>query len=222
MMDTEVIKLIITGIISPTIALYAKYIYDKKIKEFGVKSVPISELQISLTSHPFFERMKILKTHIQYSFELTNPGKQEVFKDILINKFAIVIEEYWQMIKEIESKKDTLSELELYNLLIDHIRNGLKLHEVYFRTSSYTIEEQKCLEIVMRKFNKWHSPRIESIFNSIQSVCTSKFYSGVVTKSSVALDVLQGAFVDIINDAELTLNEINGDLKGLTFKGIKL
>jgi hypothetical protein len=221
-LDAEVLKLIITGIISPTVALLVKYIYDKKTKELDKSTQKSEDVHISLADHPFFERMKILRTHIQYSFELQNKGKQEVFKDILIAKFNIVIEEYWKMVEEIEARKETLTELELYNLLIDHIREGLKAHEVYYRTSDYTIQEQKCLELVMKKFNKWHAPRIESVFQSIQNVCNSKFYSGSITKASVALDVLLGAFVDIINDAELTLNELNGDLKGLKFKGIQM
>lgn len=218
-MDIEVTKLIITSIVSPTIALYVKYLYDKKVKEDDKKS---TNENLSLTTHPFFERIKLLRTHIQYSFEIPNKGKQEVFKDILVNKFTIVTEEYWNMVKEVESKKKTLSDIELYNLVSDHIREGLKKHEVYYRSSKYTADEQRCLDIVMQKFNKWHSPRIENTFDTIQNVCNSKFYSGTTAKASVCLDVLLATFVDIINDAELTLNELNGDLKGLTFKGITL
>jgi hypothetical protein len=217
-MDAEVLKLVITGVVSPTVALIAKYIIDKKSKEPGLTG----NVEVDLKNHPFFERMKCLRTHIQYTFELPNKGKQEVFKDILINKFNIAIDEYWSMIKDIDTQKKTLSDTELYNIVVDHIREGLKKHEAYYLGSSFTADEKRCLEIVLQKFNKWHAPRIDNVLQTIQSVCSSRFYSGVVTKGSVVLDVLQGSYVDIINDAELTLNEINGDMRGLMFKGIKL
>lgn len=215
-MDVEIIKLIITGIISPSVALGVKFYYDKKQKDLDGFS------DLSLLEHPFFERMKCLRTQIQYSFELQNRGKQEIFKDILLHKLTIVIEEYWKMVNEVHSRRKDMEENELFNVIIEHIREGLKIHESYYRSSEYTFDEQKALELVMDKFHKWDAPRLDNLTKSVEIICTSRFYKGVEVRTSIALDLLLSSFIDTVNDAELTLNELNGDLRGLIFKGITI
>ena len=98
----------------------------------------------------------------------------------------------------------------------------MKKSQTYYLLRQYTAEEQKCLAITLRKFNKWHSLRIDGLFQSIEMVCNSKFYSGIIVKSSIVLDILIGAFVDILNDSESAFDSMNGDLHGLTFHGIPL
>lgn len=220
-MDIEIAKLILTGIISPTIALFCKYWYDKKTKENELKLEQEKIPEVSLKNHPFFERMKVLRAQIS-TLSIQNKGKQAVIRDILANKFTIVIEEYWNMIVEIDEKHEDLTDEELFNIINNSVREGLKKHLVYYVDGDYTIQEKQCLEIVMQKFNVWHSHRVNNLFQSIQNVCFSKFYPDIVSKTSVCLDVLLAAFIDVISDAELTLNQLNGDLKGLTFKNITI
>jgi len=220
-MDADLIKIIVTGIICPVVALVAKHLLDKRSDARGLLE-NVSCYKMRLTEHPFFERMKCIRTHIENSFELANKGKEAVFKDILINKFNIVIEEYWKMAEELDRKQNDISETELYNILIFHICEEIRRHSHYYVSSAYTQDEQQCIEKVMQKFNKWHSTRMEMVFHTIQNVCASRFYSGILIKSSVALDVLLGQFVEVVNDSEMAFNELNGDLKGLTFKNIKL
>lgn len=216
-MDNDLIKIIITGVVSPAIALLSKYYLEKH----SAKN-KINDECISILDHPFFERMKCLRSHIQYTFELTNKGKQEVFKDILLHKISYSLEQYNIFVQEVDRRKNELSNEELYNIILDALRRETELHSKYYLSENYSDSEKQCLSIVMTKFNKWHSPKLENIFQSVQIICFSKFYKDIITKTSVVLDVLLNNFIDTLNDAELTLNELNGDLKGLTFKNIKL
>lgn len=218
-MDNETIKIIITAIIAPIVTYGGKKVIDigtKNHDEECCKTPP-------LTEHPFFERMKCLRNNIQFSFKLKNKGKEEVFRDILTNKFNIFIERMWRTCEKLEKCGESIDDTAFYNLVMDSLREGVKEYTTYFKHSRvYTQDEIKCIELVMTKFNKWHFSRIDNCIKSIEMIASSKFYTDNHIRMASILDMLLGQFVDTLNDAELTLNELNGDLKGLIFKGIKL
>jgi hypothetical protein len=171
-----------------------------------------------LTDHPLFSRIQALKQHLNYSFTLANKGKEEVFRDILNAKMDI----WYDLLKEICENIDDgkiSDSTDLYNEHMKLFHNAIELHSVYYVNHRYTPDEQKALGIVMEKFNKWHYKRIENTPDMLANICNSVFYTDVRTKAAVILDTYLSEFISTIQDAQMTLNELNGDLKGLVFKG---
>lgn len=184
--------------------------------EDSEKKQPSSE--VYLTDHPFFTRIQALKQHLNYSFTLPNKGKEEVFRDILIAKMDIWSNLLMELCDNVDEGKIEDS-TELYNEHMKLFQAAIEQYASYYVTQRYTAEEQRVLSIVMEKFNKWHYKRIENTPQMLVSICNSVFYTDVKTKAAVILDTYLSEFINTIQDAQMTLNELNGDLKGLVFKG---
>lgn len=174
--------------------------------------------QPSLSDHHIFSRIDSLRNHVLYSFTLLNKGKEEVFKDILINNLEIWSTALAEVCEQVDNNLIDDSN-ELYNIHTDLLNSCVNKLSSYYMTNKYNHEEQRVLSIVMTKFSKWHYKRIERMTGSMDTICNSIFYSDVRTKAAVILDTYTAEFNNIIQDAQMTLNEINGDLSGLTFKG---
>jgi hypothetical protein len=134
-----------------------------------------------------------------------------------INNFYYIL----KLPKDYETIKIDDSE-EFKSMQIEYLEKGISTCSNYYKCPTYSKDEQAALDIVMDKFNKWHFPRIEYCAKTLEIICFSKFYVDYNTKAAAVLDMYIGTFVDSINDAEQTLNELNGNLKGLKFRGIEM
>lgn len=217
-MDTQTVQIVITAIVAPIVTYGATKLIDK---HYGTKDGEDGKVP-KLVEHPFFERMKVLRNSVLYSFEIRNKGKEAIFRDILVHKLDTFIEKMWQVCTQLDNTEEEMDDTSLYNLVIDNFREAIKEYSIYYKHGDYTADEVKCIDIVMQKFNKWNCSRMENCMNSIDLIASSEFFVTNTTKMASILDMLLGQFIDTINDAQLTLNELNGDLKGLTFKGITL
>lgn len=221
----ETIQLVITSVIAPTVLYLAKVVSDSFLKKGGTEGVeteeiPNKELNTpNLGDHIFFEKMSYLDRHIQFFFTIPNKGKEKVFKDII----SVLIRTYInQMEILVREDLNDMSDIQLYHLVLKYLDTSITESSSFYHNTEYTIDEQQVLEIVMSKFNRWHRSRIDQVYRSAEMVCNSKFYGSPTVKVSVFLDLLLGSFIDTVNDAESTLNELNGDLKGLVYKNIQL
>lgn len=217
-MDTQTVQIVITAIVAPIVTYGATKLIDK---HYGTKDGEDEKVP-KLIEHPFFERMKVLRNSVLYSFEIRNKGKEAIFRDILVHKLDTFIEKMWQVCTQLDNTEEEMDDTSLYNLVIDNFREAIKEYSIYYKHGDYTNDEVRCIEIVMQKFNKWNYNRMENCMNSIDLISSSEFFVTNTAKMASILDMLLGQFIDTLNDAQLTLNELNGDLKGLTFKGITL
>lgn len=216
-MNAEIIVTLITG--SFTIGgMVVKFYLDRKMKQIEKNKVLVP----MLVNHPIFSRLEMLKTHIAMSFQMPNKGKELVFKDLLINNIDIWRDVLRELAEKLDGLDDSTENTILHKIISEYFEYGIKNFSNYYRTNLYTIDEQRSLDIVMAKFNKWNYPRIQQFHDTITGVCNSQFYSGVKVKSAVIMDMYVSMFVDVINDAEATIGEINGDLKGLIFRNVTI
>lgn len=74
--------------------------------------------------------------------------------------------------------------------------------------------------IFIEKYRKWNSENIKIMIDSVNQICSSKFYLTNYDKMLAILDVLKYSFRVMIIDAEQTINELNGDLER-ALKGTK-
>ena len=175
-----------------------------------------------LVEHHIFARIEMLKNHIEVSFTLPNKGKEALFKDLLINNLEVWKHNLKELAEELDGNCEELDITSFQNTILGKFEEGLYSFSSYYKTKDYTYDEQVALDIVMAKFNKWNYPRVKAFRDTLMIVCTSQFYLDHCVKSAVIMDMYISFLVDIIGDAESTIGEINGDLRGLVFRGITI
>lgn len=214
-MDANVQVAIITGAFGIITTILAWFL-GKRNNQHEKTDAP------KLANHHIFTRLEMLKNHIDVNFTLPNKGKEVLFKDMLLNNLSI-----WKLnLTELALKLDDMSEnvdlVTFQNTILNHFEKGLNDFSNYYKTQGYTYDEQVSLDLVMAKFNRWNYPRINCFRDTLMIVCNSQFYLDYRIKSAVIMDMYISLFVDTMSDAESTIGEINGDLRGMVFKGITI
>lgn len=176
--------------------------------------------KIKITSHPVFARTELNKNVILTYFTLENKGKEAVFKEILINHMDIYKKHMTILCNNISANK-SIDPNTLRCESVDTVNNIIyDLRTFYKNNPLYNSDENKILDIVMGKYNRWDCDREFEIITRIQEICGSPFYPDIYTKTVTILDSFLFAMNNTISDANKTLNDINGDLRGLVFRGV--
>lgn len=178
--------------------------------------------KMNLHSHPLFVRTNLNKTNIRMFFVLPNKGKEVVFKDILCKHMDIFNKYAKQLCDKYTSNEIDDSET-LYAesvKVLDGILTDLRTF--YINDEMYQPQEKMVLDIVMSKYNHWNQERQSDMASRMFEICNSAFYTSLSNKMVAILDSLMFAMNDTVSDANKTLNSINGDLKGLIFKGVEI
>lgn len=211
-MSDAVIIAMLTGVFSTLAIILNNWSNNKKNNA--------SSNYVELKYHPFFARSESLKRHIERTFIMENKGKEAIFKDIIKNHLCAFQKILLQLASEIDDKKINDS-THLYNKHLEVLEAIIELHHSYYKCNPcYSIEEQQALDIVIKKYDMWHKSKRTFLEDTIMNICNSPFYGTEAIKGAVILDLYLSIAIDTINDASKTLSRINGDLKGLTFKGI--
>lgn len=177
-----------------------------------------------LTTHVVFSRITMYINHIQNTFSIVNKGKEEVFKCLLTMKLNIGYKYLLELANTLDEKleeESTLNDYYIYNLFKENLNKNLEdMSTFYVNNDNFTKQEQECLRIVSKKFEKWHLSRIQYVMENMYMVCCSSlFYKDAYTKAVTLFDIYAATYAALLNDAQLTLESLNGDLHGLKFKG---
>lgn len=178
--------------------------------------------KLKLIYHPVFTRIEYNKNAIRNCFEIKNKGKETLFKEIITKHLDICrffLKEFATHIdnnicidyNELENRS-----MEVLNKIIN------ELNCFYLNDRSYSNEEKKVLEIVLEKYQLWNNHRQNIAVEMIKNVCGSVFYTDAYAKSVTILDVFLFLVTDVVDEADKTLNSLNGDLKGLVFRGVMI
>ena len=217
--DGKVIEAFVTGLFGLITGVVTTCIKQKFSKKKTTKKTNPKNL---LINHHIFNRLDIVSTQVQQAFTLRNKGKEAVFKDIIVNQINIYINNLKNLAKDVDSGHIQTND-HLYNATLKYMdRINKSLHSYYVNNINYTIEDQHVLDIVMSKYEKWNVSHNQYILENISICCNSPFYNTIQIKASVILDIYLTCAVEIINSAQKTLDSLNGDLKGLVFKGVKM
>ena len=176
---------------------------------------------IKLVEHPFFCRIELLHSSVDYSLEFKDKGRQEVIKDILEEKFQSAKTHLYNFAKECD---DLLENDEEFNIRIVHHKHLEKLVAQYTDISRYNLssDDEKTLEIVIRKFLKWHEPNVDWLREKLEDIETSKYYINKRVKIASVLDHHCSLWASTLHDAKLTLGNLNGEISGREYKGHKI
>ena len=214
-MSDEIIVEIIKGIVAIIVSILTTY-----SAILGTKLFKNKKIRINLKSHPIFSRADLNKNIVLTYFSLENKGKETVFKDILVNHMDIYKKHTLKLCSEIDKINDSN---DLYTASVDIMNDIIyNLRTFYKNNDSYTKIEKDVLDIVIAKYNNWDYDRELEVIARIQEICGSTFYPDIQTKAVTILDTFLFAMNDTVSAANKTLNSINGDLKGLIFKGVEI
>ncbi|MDF2435400.1 MAG: hypothetical protein JWP44_5031 [Mucilaginibacter sp.] len=179
-----------------------------------VESVILDNEKI-LESHPFFSNAQYRVAVEIPRLELIpgKPVREKVFKDLLSISFETVYESMHHLIKFKELNEwsseqwvDTVTQ-SINKMIIDTEENA---------------KMQGIPAIVVRKFLKWHGGSIELLHEYVLLLGNAKLYNTNVSKTNTLLLIMDLLLVTILGDAERILNEINGEIVGLPYKGMTI
>ena len=174
---------------------------------------------IKLVEHPFFCRIELLQNSVDYSLEFKDDlGRQEVIKDILEQKFLSAKKHLYNFAQECD---ELLENDEEFNIRILHHKHLDKLVAQYTDISRYNLssDDEKTLEIVIRKFLQWHEPNVDWLREKLEDIETSKYYVNQKVKVASVLDHHCSLWASTLQDAKLTLGSLNGEISGKKYKG---
>jgi hypothetical protein len=158
----------------------------------------------NLEQHPFFSTVNYWINIEIDNLNITNIAKRNVVRAFLKLKFTVFNDRLKEYIRNNVQDEEICTDgtLCIGNLVVD----CLKEYEDKARTKGVP-------DIFIDKFRQWHDPHTDITFESIRSVCESKFYTTNVEKIAAVLDILLYSFRMTIIDAERTINQLNGELE---------
>ena len=217
--QVEIVKAI-TAILTSIIAIIGTYVGIKKKRRKGSNDEENDKLR--LIYHPVFTRIEYNKNTIRNCFEIKNKGKEILFKEIISKHLDICKFFLKEFVKYVDINKD-IDYNQLENRSVEVLSKIInELNYFYISDTSYSIEEKKVLEIVLEKYQLWNSHRQSIAVDMIKNVCGSVFYPDAYTKTVTILDIFLFLITDVVEQSDKTLNSINGDLKGLVFRGVMI
>lgn len=191
---------------------YLKTLITKKVKSLAEENLVQVEPAIRLNNtgdlryHAFFQNAQYRLVVEIPNLDLApdKPVKQGMFRDLL----------YWK----IKYTHDMCQELAVADM--DGWSSEKWASEVTKRLGDMLISFSKksieygIPELVMSKFNKWHAPTMEMLYDYINVLGTSSIYSNNTARTNTLFLIMDLLLVTTIGDAERSLRELNGEIGG--------
>lgn len=196
-------SLIYPSVVAVVGCFVSYYFTNKKVRKIRCKE------------HTIFSRLRAIKEiNIEINFKLENKVKEKIFKCILKEQVDCILEEAISLANScnsIQNMQDSLNESATN--IFKNLNNFYKYKE------SYSECDKKTLSIVMDKFHKVNNNRVQKLYADIYNFDSSAFHDSNDEKIYAFFDALVNLTLDQLTIAEIVFNTINGDLKGLEFKG---
>ncbi len=182
---------------------------DKNIK--NMKFTSNEYKQANLYNHAIFNTINRNLSFGIHNLVIGERLREAIFRDFLIYKFTAVKNELVSFVErgDLEKMSNDLFKARL----LDCIQKSICAYEK-------KALNEKIPDIVISKFNEWHSSRIAMIYDFLNDIGESDLFESNTIKTKIAFDF----FVHLLNltivDAQKTLINLNGQLDDITYKGI--
>ncbi len=180
---------------------YLIALIDKKLKRRN----------FDLMKHPVHSRidywLKFKITHLQIQSDF----RREVISDFLQVKLST-----WKIHLLSLSQLNNINKLSIEELEIKILEDLDRAITEYNKKC----ENQGIPKMFIEKFNEWHMDKVEDTYKRITQICQSSFYINNKHKIGAVLDKYMDALNATIIDAERTLQDVNGEMKGQKYKGL--
>lgn len=169
----------------------------------------------TLKLHPFFSNADYrLKIEIPNMDIIPNkPVREQVYKDLV----GIAFKDVYDACNDIISHED-MNDWS-HEKWMDEVTKRINQIAINIENDASRIGIP---DIVTKKFSKWNADTIESLKEYVLMLGHSKLYTTNVTKTNTFLFIMNLLLVTILGDAERTLREINGELKGVKYRGMPI
>lgn len=170
----------------------------------GTKIVSTDSYDILISKLDFWLNFKI------HNIYMRDVARREIFRDLVQIRFGIFRE---HIIHLNEVKFDDMSPGELYSLVVKCLHDSIEEAEESARNHGIP-------EVVVEKFRKWTSKNIEFTLKAMEMVCYSQVYGNNNGRIQAIYSLYTAMFEITIAEAERSLNELNGELDGVEYKGL--
>ncbi|MGL5752586.1 MAG: hypothetical protein ACRCXT_18765 [Paraclostridium sp.] len=217
-MEFDINNIILTVIssVASIVITWIKMKRDASDKGIKKKIVPSK-----LIDHMFFTKIISFKNNIYTSFTYDNKGKEELCRWILYNLLKSIDSNFKIVVNEIDKNKN-LTKQEVIKLNVAGFEKSYREVRELYKSDNLTNDEIEILKIALPKFNKWNETRLEYMRMEFINIGQSHYYDTNEIIQAVILEMLSSHLSDLLNDARLSLNEINGSLTGKIFKGVEI
>lgn len=163
-----------------------------------------------LIEHSFFSHIHYWRNIGIDAVEIKDKGRNMIFKDLLHIQFRLFEIAMRNSISH--NEVNTLTSLALKQHITREITHALTQCEMEARQMGIP-------DIVRNKFSKWNYRSILFLMNGIEGVFESVIYKNNTERLSALLSFVLAVFHATLLDAERTLQELNGELIGIAYKG---
>lgn len=218
--DMNEVYIAIISSISTIILTYIKIKYDmyKNREERIDKKTDLAEHKIK--NHIFFTMAISYKGDLYSKFILKNKGKETIFRYLLYYSIKIFETNFKIIANKIDNGNINIDELKEMN--INAIEKSYRCIRELYERKDLTEDERISLKIVTDKFITWNQGRYNRLRTNVINVGTSEFYNNPISMEASILDLVNHTLYDMIDDAIISFDTINGDLNGLVFKGMRI
>lgn len=203
---------LIIAIIGAGATILAAYIgYQARTK--NKKGIIYNQLKY----HSIHQKMETYKEYIKFEMEADQPGKEGLVKDFLLHMVEIYQDMFEEMADEVDNRQFNKDELMKYNM--KKIHRAIDKRSTYFYCDQYSHEEKVALEILVKKYHKKQSERIEHLKETMERIIYSNYYNHQTAIQSLIFENYAGEFAHIFAWFDDVIDDINGDFSELTFRG---
>ncbi len=220
-MDNVIKASLITGGATVISGLFL-FLKKKKTLASRSKLVSLDEIQVQNALNELLRR--VVQDFRISSDVHDNEVKEYVFKDIMYNKVSIWKKQIAKIQTHFTCRNNCKNCYTVDGSLSFHneiLRDGMQLYREYWKYNGkkYTKKEVEALEIALTKFTELHKHNEKRVLDTVEyghkldssmSFC-SQFTAYYIIRS------YESALYSMLEDVELAIKDLNGDLSHLTF-----
>jgi hypothetical protein len=184
--------------------------YKGSLGKFASSLTSNPEPTTELRYHPFFSsaHYKIVAEIPTLELSPTKPVKQQMFRDLLTIYIKTMLDTCVEVIEQDMSdwsgeKWSNEVSKHMNRMVTDFHKNAL---------------DAGIPEAALAKFNKWHYPTLEMLYEYITMLGNSNLYSTNLVRTNTFLLTMNLLLVTTLGDAERSLKELNGEVGGKMYK----
>lgn len=217
----ETTRSVVTAICGVAFLVMIGVLISKSVK-LGLECPPYER-------HSVFSDITNWSSWVESKFRLGesegDKGRESLFKNILLHSLYFYNIKLKEFIKKAENYMTPSDVSTAAHRLINDYKMEMQLYfhknDMGLPRAPYTDEDKKTLEIVVRKFLSWQDPKLEAVIRAVATITSvdSKFYGEPRQQVSIILAHFGVCIADTFRHAEATLQHLNGDLAGHSFRG---
>lgn len=173
----------------------------------------IKDVNSSRMSHDSFG-MLMAKLDYWLDFKIQNmyindPGRRQIFRDLMHIRYKVFKEHLERL------NKNDFNAMEpgaMYSKIVACLHDSIEESEM-------KAHEAGIPDVVVQKFKKWSGKNVEFTLKAIEMVCYSQVYGSNVLRMQAVYSLYTAMFEITIAEGERSLNELNGELNGVEYKG---